>query len=352
MLSLARMELKPGMTLGEDIKTSKAGLVFKARTVLDSEAIEKLARFDIMCVSIMEPEDFATTHYEKIAASKAFKAFEDVYHNNFMAYKYMINRFIESSMPINTDYLLKIYKDTREAASDGDLLLDMLYSMVPTEDNMTYAHCFNSALIAGVFSEWLKHDETLQNNLILCGYLYDIGKLKLPAKLIWKPGRLTDFEFNWMKTHTKMGVELLEGQNLQNEILDAVSMHHERCDGSGYPGKLHGDSIPYTALFTGIVDSYEAMTSARTWRASLCPFQVIANFERGGLYQYDMNSLGKILEHFACSQIGRVVRLSNNIEGTVRIINPQKLSLPIIEDDFGQFINLSTEKDLSITAVL
>lgn len=352
MITVARLALEPGMTLGEDVKTEKAGVVLPARTVLDSVSIEKLARFDIMCVSIMEPEDFATTHYEKIALSKAFKEFEIVYHNNFQAYKYMVDCFIASSAPINFDYLLKIYRETAGSVTDPDLLLDMLYSMVPTEDNMTYAHCFNSALIAGAFSSFLKHDEELQTQLILCGFLYDIGKLKLPPKLIWKPGKLNTFEYNWIKTHTKLGNDLIKSMNPPEYVFDAINMHHERCDGTGYPDKLSGDSIPYVARFTGIVDSYEAMTSARTWRSSLCPFQVIANFERGGFYQYDMDSLQKILEHFACSQIGRVVRLSNGTECKVKIINPFTLSKPIVEDEFGQIINLSTDNELTIETVL
>lgn len=352
MQTVARLALTPGMTLGEDVKTAKAGIILPARTILDSVAIEKLARYDVMCVSIMEPEDFATTHYEKIAASKAFKEFEVIYKNNFQAYKYMVDCFIESSAPISLDYLLKIYHETADSVKDSDLLLDMLYSMVPTEDNMTYAHCFNSALIAGAFSSWLKHDEELQKQLIIAGFLYDIGKLKLPSKLIWKPGKLTDFEFNWMKTHTKLGADMINSMNPDQYILDAINLHHERSDGTGYPNKLHGDSIPYVASFIGIVDSYEAMTSARTWRSSLCPFQVIANFERGGFYQYDMNSLNKILEHFACTQVGRVVRLSNNMEAVVKIINPMALSQPIVEDDYGVLTNLSVEKDLKIEAVL
>lgn len=352
MITMARMALQPGMELAEDVTTPNKGVILKARTVLDSSAIEKLTRHGIMCVSIMEPEDYATTYYEKIAASKAFSNFKAVYQNNLKAYKYMINSFFEAGVPLNSNYLLKIYEETRESVENGDLLLDMLYSLVPTEDNLTYAHCFNSALIAGVFSSLLAHPEDLQRNLILSGYLYDIGKLKLPDNLLWKPGKLTSFEYNWVKTHTTLGYDLLKSQNLDPAIMDAVASHHERCDGSGYPTKCRGNEIPYTAKFIGIVDSYEAMTAARTYRAPLCPFQLIANFERGGLYQYDMESLTKILEHFACRQIGRTVRLSNEAEMIVRIINPGALSRPILETCDRALVDLRTRKELSIVAVL
>lgn len=352
MISIARMALQPGMELAEDVTSSKKGVIIPAHTVLDTSSIEKLTRHGVMCVTIMEAEDYATTYYEKIAASKAFQKFKTVYQNNLKAYKYMISRFLEVDAPLNLDYLLKIYEETRESVKNGDVLLDMLYSLVPTEDNLTYAHCFNSALIAGTFSSWLSHPKELQQTLILCGYLYDIGKLKLPDKLIWKPGKLTTFEYNWMKTHTSLGYELLKSQHLDSQIMDAVNSHHERCDGSGYPTKCRGDAIPYTAKFIGIVDSYEAMTSARTYRAPLCPFQLVANFERGGLYQYDMDALTKILEHFACSQLGRTVRLNNEAQAVVRIINPGDLSRPILEEADGSLLDLRTRKDLNIVAVL
>lgn len=353
MVSVARIALQPGMELAEDVVSLKQGIILPAHTVLDAPAIEKLTRYGIMCVSVMEAEDYASTYYEKIALSKTFKAFEAVYQNNLNAYKYMVRDFLENGTPLNQDFLLTIYDQLWTCSKkDGDLLLDMLYSLVPTEDNLTYAHCFHSALIAGVFSKWLACPEDQQRILILSGFFYDIGKLKLPDKLIWKPDKLSDFEYNWMKTHTTIGYDLLKNQRIDNRILDAVLSHHERCDGSGYPNKLRGDAIPYTAKLIGIVDSYEAMTSARTYRAPLNPFQVFANFERGGLYQYDMDALTKILQHIAVNHIGRTVRLNDDSIATVRIINPEKLSSPILELPDNSLLDLRTQPQMQITAIL
>ncbi len=353
MISVARIALEPGMELAEDVVSLKQGVILPAHTVLDAAAIEKLNRYGIMLVSIMEPEDYASTHYEKIALSKTFKNFETVYKNNLNAYKYMVHDFLENGTPLNQEYLLSLFEQAWIAAKkDGDLLLDMLYSLVPTEDNLTYAHCFNSALIVGVFAEWLACPEDMKKVLVLSGFFYDIGKLTLPDKLIWKPDKLTDFEYNWMKTHTTIGYERLKNQRIDERILEAVLSHHERCDGSGYPNKLRGDAIAYTAKLIGIVDSYEAMTSARTYRAPLNPFQVFANFERGGLYQYDMEALTKILEHIAVSNLGRTVRLSNDTLAKIRIINNDKLSRPILEMPDETLLDLRNQPDLEIVAIL
>lgn len=353
MISVARIALQPGMELAEDVVSLKQGVILPAHTVLDTAAIEKLTRYGIMCVSVMEAEDYAATYYEKIALSKQFKIFEGVYQNNLNAYKYMVHDFLENGTPLNQDFLLTIYDQMwASAKKDGDLLLDMLYSLVPTEDNLTYAHCFHSALIAGVFSKWLSLPEETQRMLILSGFFYDIGKLKLPDKLIWKPDKLTDFEYNWMKTHTAIGYDLLKNQKIDPRILDAVLLHHERCDGTGYPQKLRSDAIPYSARIIGIVDSYEAMTSARTYRAPLNSFQVFANFEKGGLYQYDMDALTKILQHIAGNHIGRTVRLNNDSLATIRIINPDQLSKPILELADHSLFDLRSNPDILISAIL
>jgi len=353
MISVARIALEPGMELAEDVISLKQGVILPANTVLDKMAIEKLNRYGIMLVSIKEPEDYASTHYEKIALSKNFQNFKTVYQNNLNAYKYMVHDFLENGTPLNQEYLLSLYDQAWIAAKkDGDLLLDMLYSLVPTEDNLNYAHCFNSALIAGVFATWLSCSDELKRILVLSGFFYDIGKLTLPDKIIWKPDKLTDFEYNCMKTHTTIGYDRLKNQRVDSRILDAVLSHHERCDGSGYPNKLRGDAIPYTAKLIGIVDSYEAMTSARTYRASLNPFQVFANFERGGLYQYDLDALTKIMEHIAISNRERTVRLSDDTLAKVRIINPDKLSRPILELPDQSLLDLRTAPDLEIVAIL
>lgn len=353
MISVATLSLEPGMELAEDVVSAKSGPVLTAHTKLDRNAIDKLKRYQIMCVSIMEAEDYATTHYEKITLSRSFKDFESLYKTQLLAYKYLITDFFEKGTPINQSFLLDIYNKMYQSAGDDDLMLDMLYSMLPSEDNMTYAHCFNAALISGAFAKWLQFDEKDTEIMILSGFLYDIGKLKLPNKLIWKVGKLNNFEYNWMKTHTTIGYDLLKTQDLNIHIINAALMHHERDDGTGYPNKLMGNSIDRFAKYMAIVDSYEAMTSARTYRNSLNPFQVIANFERGGLYQYDLAAVKTILTHIAARQVGHAVILNNNQDrkATVRMVNPAKLSRPYIETEDG-IIDMRDFPDMEITSIL
>ncbi|MGN0472569.1 MAG: HD-GYP domain-containing protein [Lachnospiraceae bacterium] len=352
MITVARMALKPGMELAQDAVSLSNGIVVPADTVLDDNTIKKLARFDIMAVSIKEPEDYATTHNEKIRLSRAFAHFKQEYDNNLNAYKYLIDSYIKDGTPINLDFLVTITNNILKCATTNEKLLDYLYNMLPSEDDMTYAHCLNSALIAKVFGTWLCLPRADIDTLVLCGYFYDIGKLKLPNKILWKPGKLSDFEFNWMKTHTQIGYDLLKPLHLNEHIMNATLMHHERCDGSGYPNHLPEHMIDSFAKYIAVVDSYEAMTSARSYRTSLNPFQVIANFERTGFDKYNTFIIQPILNHIALSQLGMTVKLSNDITGEILLINQDKLSRPLVKDSKNNIYDLAVMSDINILAIL
>jgi len=350
MKMTAVMALKPGMVLASDVLSYKNELLYPANTTLDDIAIAKLSRHSIMCVEIKEDEDFATTHFEKIRVSAGFKHFEKTYNIFLPRYKIKIDKLISDKTPPDISQLFQIYAEITGCAKTGELLLDYLYNMLPSEDDMTYAHCLNSALIAGVFGTWTGMSREDLFKLIQCGFFYDIGKLMLPYELIWKPSRLTDIEFELMKTHTIKGFELIKDLDLDDAILKATLTHHERCDGSGYPSKLKDLQISKFAKYISIIDAYEAMTSARTYRQSLIPFQVIANFEKTDRY-YDTLILKQILTQIARSQLGLTVRLSDDRLAEVILINELKLSRPLVKCE-DTVIDLSKNPDLTIEAVL
>ena len=350
MKMTAVMALKPGMVLAEDVLNFKNELLFPANTVLDDRAIAKLSRHSIMCVEVKEEEDFATTHFEKVRVSAGFRHFEKTYNIFLPKYKKMIDGLINDKTPIDVSMLFQIYAEITGCAKTGELLLDYLYNMLPSEDDLTYAHCLNSALIAGVFGTWTGMPREDLFRLIECGFFYDIGKLILPQELIWKPSKLTDMEFELMKTHTLQGYNLLKDQDLDESILLATLEHHEKCDGTGYPSKLKEDQINLFAKYIAIIDAYEAMTSARTYRQSLVPFQVIENFERNERF-YPSIILRNILLHIANSQVGLTVRLSDERLAEVILINQRNLSRPLVKCG-DEVIDLVKFPDVKIVAVL
>lgn len=352
MKTIARMALKPGMILGEDVLSYKNDLLFKKDTKISDTDIAKLARYSIMAVSIKEPSDFATTHFEKVRISDDFKAFEVIYEANLNLYKDIINNTVHKHYPLKINILLQIYKDISNTCKEKhEKILDYLYNMLPSEDDVTYAHCLNSALIAGVFAEWLNLSDEEKDILISCAFLYDIGKILLPSELIWKPTRLTEQEFSQIKNHTIDGYKHIADQDIDENIFKATLQHHERCNGTGYPSKLKENQINVYAKYISIIDAYEAMTSARIYRESMTSFKVIDNLISTKDY-YCENILNPILIKLAETQIGSTVRLSDSRIGEVVLINYNDLSHPIIKID-GKLINLSNNpNNIEIVAAI
>ena len=353
MKVVARMELKPGMVTAEDVLNYKNEIILTANTRINDTMIEKLARQSIMVVPIKEEIDFATTHFEKVRLSEGFKNFESTYNIYFPVYKQLMVSAVSNSSPINMQQLMEVYRNIIVCAKSGELLLDYLYNMLPGEDDMTHAHCLNSALIAGVFGTWLGLSNDDINLLIQCAFVYDIGKLSIPYQILWKPERLTSEEYRLVMRHTTIGHDFLKGYGtFDQHVLNATLQHHERCDGSGYPKALTDTEIDRFAKYIAIIDTYEAMTSPRSYRQKLNPFQIIANYENEGFVRYDYAALKSILSHIAASQMGFNVQLSNGQTGTVILINEKALSRPLVKiSTDNSLVDLSTNKQLSIVSV-
>lgn len=357
MKTIARMALTPGMEIGEDVKSLRNEIIVPAHTLVDDTVIARLSRHAVMAVSIMEDIDYATTHFEKVRLSDDFRRFEQKYQELFPRYKDRMNRLVAEGEPVDTEELMSIYHELADPVSSNRLLLDFLYNMVPNEDELTHTHCLNSALIAGVFADWLGMKPEEKNTLIICAYFYDIGKLKLPNELLWKPGKLTDVEFAQIKTHPLLGFDIVKNQtNLSPHVIKSILMHHERCDGQGYPSRLKMQQIDFYARHISIIDAYEAMTSPRAYRQTLTPLQVVERFEQSGFLQYDCEILRPVMKRIADSQIGLTVKLSDDSMWEIFLLNQLHFSRPVLKRNAAgseqmEFLDLMKRPELEIVSI-
>ena len=119
------------------------------------------------------------------------------------------------------------------------------------------------------------------------GLFHDIGKIGVPDSILQKHSRLTDDEYSQIKNHPSIGAHILSSATIFKDIIPIVKHHHEKYDGNGYPGKLKGDNIPYLARIVSIADSFDAMSSKRTYRDSLPVDIIISEFEKNKGSQFD-----------------------------------------------------------------
>jgi len=99
--------------------------------------------------------------------------------------------------------------------------------------------------------------------------VHDVGKIGVPESTLCKAGRLTDVEFEQIKLHPQIGHDILKDIPQFADVLPGVLYHHERYDGKGYPAGLKGDDIPLIARIIGLADSFDAMSSTRTYRSAM-----------------------------------------------------------------------------------
>ena len=152
--------------------------------------------------------------------------------------------------------------------------IETLRYTVEAKDPYTRGHSDRVSKYSVLIGKYLNLSEQDLKTLRVGGLFHDIGKIGIPDSILLKESRLTDDEYSEIKNHPAIGAHILCNAEAFTEIIPIVKHHHERYDGNGYPGRLKGEEIPYFARITAIADTFDAMTSRRTYRDSL-PLEVV-----------------------------------------------------------------------------
>lgn len=348
------------MIVADDVVTSNRQIILPKNTVLTDAQIMKLDLYGILTVHVQDriieqppmipPAYTGPSYFERVKESPEFKAFKQVYENEVDSFKGMLNNVVEKNTQLDVKELLSRSLLMVTDAKGHISILDMLHNMREYDDS-TFTHCLNVGLICNVFARWLQLSDADVEMATACGLLHDVGKLLVPHDIIAKPGKLTELEYHQVKKHSSEGYQLLMSQNIDIHICNAALMHHERSDGSGYPQGLEDSEIDKYAKIVAIADVYDAMTSARVYRAPICPFKVIEIFEAEGLQRYDVAYVLCFLENIVNTYIQNRCRLSDGREGTIIFINKPKLSRPVVQCD-NEYVNLAKRPELYIETLL
>lgn len=155
------------------------------------------------------------------------------------------------------------------------------------KDQYTHGHSLRVTLYSLVLAKELNLSDAMLEEIETAGLLHDIGKVGIPQSILCKPGKLTDEEFEIMKTHPEQGEKIVKKIKKLQIISDWLKTHHERWDGKGYPLGLSGEDIPVSARIIALADTYDAMTSTRSYRQALSHETAIAEIEKCSGSQFD-----------------------------------------------------------------
>lgn len=179
-------------------------------------------------------------------------------------------------------------KDTYEKLEKSYMeSIQTLRYTVEAKDKYTRGHSDRVSEYSVLIGKYLNLSEDDLRTLKIGGLFHDIGKIGVPDSILLKTDKLTDDEYSEIKNHPTIGAHILSTATIFQDLIPIVKHHHERYDGNGYPGKLKGEDIPYFARIAAIADTFDAMTSKRTYRDAL-PLDVVrSEFERCKGTQFD-----------------------------------------------------------------
>lgn len=160
-------------------------------------------------------------------------------------------------------------------------------SALDAKDPYTHGHSQRVTLYSLILANELNLPSVQMESIEIASLLHDIGKIGIPESILCKPGRLTNEEFEIMKLHPERGEQMILKISKLKTISDWLKNHHEKWDGTGYPSKLKGEDIPLVARIIAIADTYDAMTSTRSYRVALTHEIAIEEIKKCAGTQFD-----------------------------------------------------------------
>jgi len=181
----------------------------------------------------------------------------------------------------------EVKRKTRENEQLFLGIVESLAAAIDAKDTYTNGHSVRVAEYSKEIAKRAGYDEDMQQRIYITGLLHDVGKIGVPDAIINKEGKLDDIEYSIIKSHPEKGSTILRNIKDMPELTIGARWHHERYDGKGYPEGLAGDKIPEEARIIAVADSYDAMTSNRSYRRGMPQEKVRAEIEKGKGTQFD-----------------------------------------------------------------
>lgn len=198
-------------------------------------------------------------------------------------------------------------------------------------DNYTYQHAMSCSVWAATFGRHLGMEKDEICELALAGLLFDVGKTRVPTRLLASQAVLDELECVQMRRHVQHSLDIIDGiGGLAPAVREMVATHHERHDGSGYPHGLTGSAIPIAGRILGLVDTYDALTTARPHAAGLAPHEAVAELyrARGSLFQTEL--VEQFIQACGIYPTGSLVELSDGHVGVVTAVHSLKRLRPSV----------------------
>jgi HD-GYP domain-containing protein (c-di-GMP phosphodiesterase class II) len=238
---------------------------------------------------------------------------------------------------------------TESVLNNKDALISLV--RIKQKDEYTYMHSVAVSALCISFAQHLGLDAKQTKQIGIGGLLHDFGKVKIPLEILTKPGPLTEQEFEVMKTHVNHGECILrQTTRIDENSIRVTADHHERLDGTGYPGGLRGDQISLFGQMAAVVDIYDALTAERCYKNSMPPTEALKKVFEWSEGYLNRQLVEQFIAHVGIYPVGTVVRLRSGYVGIVVEHGEKGLLYPVVRVVFnGRRGSFATPFDLDLS---
>ena len=362
--------LKPGMYVLSISTKNKTVSVKSEGYILSKDSVKKLSNAGITHVTIDPSKQKQTEKIDKIlpevaepAATPEPKKKRTVTLDQEMK---KASKLYDNAKTLQHKILNSLTEqktiNIMEAKESTDAIVDSIFrnqdalacmSRLRIKDEYLVEHSLNVSILMTLFAKHLEFDRELIEQLALGAFLHDIGKVLVPAEVLHKPGKLTPEEYDVIKSHVKLGVQVLaESPDFPAIVINMVQQHHERLDGTGYPEQLTEQQISQYGRMIAIVDSYDAMTAERVYKAGMHPIKAFKILMKDSSSSYDNQLVEQFVSCIGIYPIGTLIKLTSGKLGLISQLNKSKPLQPFVRVFYNTRLNQAIameELDLSQT---
>ncbi|WP_010095041.1 HD-GYP domain-containing protein [Ornithinibacillus scapharcae] len=353
MRLVATTSIKPGEILGQSIFRDNGTVLLHSGVALSERLIERLEERGITYVYIqdeltkdIEIKPAISERLRQEATSSMKEIFTKIRKEKLLTKSFALD---DHGKQI-TDIITKIMDELNDHEETINLLTDIYLT-----DNYIFQHSLNVTIYALAIGANLKLNASELTELGKGALLHDIGKVFIDPEILQKPDKLTNDEYEIIKTHTTLGYEFLrKNHTISSVIAHCAFQHHERIDGTGYPRGIKGEDIHLYAQIIGVADVFDAVTSTRVYRKAMLPHEGLELLYTSAINQFDIRIVEAFKNSVAVYPNGITVKLNDNRLGVVLKQNKHICDRPIIrilkeESNAIEPYTIDLSKELTIT---
>ena len=346
--AVAIEDLQPGMTLARTIVNDEMVVVLSENTLLTKAHITRLGFLNIPVVYIKDEYELSTNYQNVAAMFSPSNAFVTEYKEVVHAAREIFDTAAKNGK-VPMEPANKMVNESLVPMAKQSGAIDYLYELNHLASDV-YNHSLRVAILAGVLSKWMRFSPGKTKELILAGFLHDIGKTKFPERLIGKnTDSLKGADLETYMQHTIDGHHILSSNpELSDNIKLTALQHHECMDGSGFPFNSTASDVNEYARIIAIADLYDNITTEREGSVKETPFSAIAHITEEMFSKLDPTICVPFLVHIKEAFLGSTVTLSNGLQGIIVRYPNDFAANPLIRVSQDTIIDLNEHHDIKI----